>query len=531
MKHRHVTIFLCLFLVVALLFASCGDDDDDDDNDGIDDDNVDDDATDDDATDDDLDDDDDDTPAPHAPRFVRPQLPLNPHYVAASHNSYIWRGLQGILSQVGSLGLTDSLDKSQVFLEIDVNDVGDDGDFWVHHNDSTGRVRLSSLLRNLRWWSDTHPDHQPIVLGFEWNVGTGTEEMDDLRALFAEFLVAPSPLTETGPLYAMRDWLDELLLNLDSATREEIDALTPRELARVVGYPTPAQMRGRVLLEVSSEMYAALPAFFLMGGDGQIDNNSESSLEDLTLISANRAEQRLTRVYPKGERIFSLNYDLFTGLRNGVSNSAMNMQWTSVADKAVYAFLDENAPGFAPVGEMLTDDGVPARLGPPVFATAFAATAPAQASLTVTFDDSRGLPDAPLAIFQVIVVGLRGGEVTSISAPLATALSERHDDGLSAVFGLSPQAATIEVAVEVAGDEEGYELFVVGPTVADMTIVAPSSDAGGAIWLSPSFTAIDLTPTGACTTLGPFGERLYGNVVEGECDAADNPSFLREMNF
>jgi len=284
-------------------------------------------------------------------------------------------------------------------------------------------------------------------------------------------------------------------------------------------------------LEVSSEMYTVQPAFFLMGDDGQIKNNSESSLEDLAMISANRAEQRLTRVYPKGERIFGGNYDLFTGLRNGVSNSAMNMQWISAADKAVYAFLDEAAPGFAPVGEMLTDDGVSARLGPPVFATAFAAPTSTQVSLTVTLDDSLGLENAPLAIFQVIVVGLRDGEVVSIAAPSATALSERHDDGLSAVFGLSPQMTTVEVTVEVAGDEEGYELFVVGPTVADVTIDAPASDAGGAIWLSPSFTAIALTPTGACTTLGPFGERLYGDVIDDACDAADNPSFLREMSF
>ncbi len=329
----------------------------------------------------------------------------------------------------------------------------------------------------------------------------------------------------------MTDWLDEYLLNLDAATREEIDALTPRELAWVVGYPALGRLRGRVLLEVSSEMFAVQPAFFLMGDDGQIKNNSESSLEDLAMISANRVEQRLTRVYPKGDRIFSGNYDLFTGLRNGVSNNAMNMQWTSAANKTVYAFLDEAAPGFAPVGEMLTNDGVAPRMGPPVFATAFAAPAPAQASLTVTLDDSLGLSDAPLAIFQVIVVGLSGGEVVSISAPSATALSDRPDDGLTAVFALSPQATTIEVTVEVAGDEAGYELFVVGPTVADMTIDAPASDAGGAIWLSPSFNAIGLTPTGECTTLGPLGERLYGNVIGDACDAADNPSFLREMSF
>ncbi|MHA1567950.1 MAG: phosphatidylinositol-specific phospholipase C domain-containing protein, partial [Alphaproteobacteria bacterium] len=398
--------------------------DDDVANDDTDDDLLNDDIIDDDLLDDDTGD--DDTTSLQPVRYVRPDLPLNAYHIAATHNTYIWRGAQGFAALVSSLGLTQSLDKGQRFMEIDVFDVIGDGDFWVHHGGSTGRVRLSGLLRNVRWWSDTHPEHEVIVLGWQWSTDAGPLEMADLRALLAEFLEDPSPLVETGPLYDLDTWLANLIAQLDEPTRQAITALTPRELALVVGYPSIRELRGRVVLEMGGGVFEAQPAFFRMDDEGQVDNNSEATLEDLAKIAQNRMDQRLTRVYTGGGRVLSSNYDLFKSMAAGATNSALNMEWTSPATREVYAFQDENAPGFAPAGYVQTVDELPTRLGPPVFVTAFAATE--EMELDLAFDAEIGLPAAPIVLFHVIVEGLSGGTMTDVDITDPAAIVLRESD-------------------------------------------------------------------------------------------------------
>ncbi|MHA1568947.1 MAG: hypothetical protein ACTSXZ_05715, partial [Alphaproteobacteria bacterium] len=65
----------------------------------------------------------------------------------------------------------------------------------------------------------------------------------------------------------------------------------------------------------------------------------------------------------------------------------------------------------------------------------------------------------------------------------------------------------------------------------DLTLSEPPAGRGGAIWISPTFTAVGLESTGACATLGRFGERLFGAWDGERCDVSSNPSFLVEMRF
>ena len=506
-------------------------DDDTTDDDTVDDDTVDDDTVDDDTVDDDTGD--DDTAPALPPEFIRPDLPINVYHLGATHNSFIWRGLQGVVTLVSSMGVIDSLQKGQVFLELDVNGVTDDGDFLISHGGSTGTFRLSSAFRNLRWWSDTRPDHEVVVIGFQWGVGASPEVMAALRELLAEFFEDPSPMTETGPLYSLADWLDELTVNLDQTTRDALLALSPRDLVRVAGYPTIEQLRGKIVLETNAEMFALQPAFFLMGETGQIDNNSEATLDDLTEISAHRVAQRLTRVYPRGDRIFSGNFNVFKGLLHGVSNNALNMQWTSLNSRSVFAFLDENAPGFAPAGHVLTDGEIPNRLGPPVFCTALAAPETTTVDLDLSFDAELSLPDAPLVLFHLLVQGLSWGATgaVTIDDPEAVVLAERENIARVVTVALPAGTEDVSLSLELAGDEAGYEMHVIGPTVSGMMLggVLPKGD--GTIWISPTFTPVGLTPTDRCTTLGSAGKRLYGQWDGIDCDASNNPSFLIEMEF
>jgi len=509
--------------------SASGDDDDDDDNDNNDnddDDNDDDDNNDDnnDNDDDDNDNNDDDDNDAATPLFVRPDLPFNVYHPAATHNTYIWRGLQGILTEATSMGYVGALMKEQVFMEIDVNETTTDGDFLINHGGLTNSIRLSSIFRNIRWWSDTRPGHPPIVLGFEWNVETTETEMAALRALLDEFLIASSPLTADGPLYSYDDWLTERLAALEPAAREYVASLTPRDAVRGAGYPTVRELRGKVLLECNSALFAQQPAFFLMGGDGQIDNHSEDSLDDIALISANRAAQRLTRMYTT-TIVTGANFDLLLALYNGVSNSALNHQLTTPQSPAVYPFLDEHWPGFAPDATVLTVDDIPARLGPPVCVTGLAPATAATYAFDVYFAEEMTLPDAPLFFFSLAVYG----DAVTVAAPEAVKLVESQADGFFGAFAAPVDLGSVRLEVTVAGAVNGYELYLTGPALAGMVPAEENPAGAPTFWTSPKFDLIDLAPTGRCSALGPAGQRLFGEWDGLSCTAGENPSYMIEV--
>ncbi|NLH48563.1 MAG: hypothetical protein GX444_08155 [Myxococcales bacterium] len=537
MSPRGWLLICAIFLLLSL--AACDDDDPstdpgqaDDDNDDTSPLDDDDDDNDDNDNDDDNDDnDDDDTPAPLL-YFVQPDLPLNAYHLAASHNTFIWKGLQGVLTVVASMGVLDALQKQQVFIELDVNETTADGDFLISHSETTNRVRLSSVFRNVRWWSDIHPGHPPINLGFEWNVGTGEAETAALRALIEEFFVEPSPLTAAGPLLDLAAWTDERVTALDEATQGAIRALSPADLARVLGYPTVRELQGKVVFEVGDSLAATQPYFFLMAGDGQISNNSQDSLDDLELIAGVRAAQRLTRVYTTTV-VFGGNYDIFRAMTNGVSNAALNHQRTTGDDPEVYAFADEYFPGFAPDATLAAVDPVPARLGPPVFVSAVAAAEGTDLWLYVPYDPALGLPDAPVAVANVAVRGLGGGTVSGVAPDAATTvLVDREDESRFLVVAVDPATVQSTIFLHLDGDPFGYEILVSGPTVnAPAVNKSAAGGKGGTLWASPKFELVDLTPTGRCASLGPGGERRYGAWDGLACDAGENPSFLIEAAY
>lgn len=521
-----------IFLLIAA--AACAESSSENDRASFGDDNEDDDRTPGHIDDDDLSDDDNDDTSPHgddddddeatAALFIRPDLPINVYHQAVTHNTYIWRGLQGILSEAASMGYIASFLKNQVFTEIDVSEATAEGDFLINHNGYTNSLRLSSIFRNIRWWSDTRPGHPPIVLGFEWNAGMGETEMAALGALIEEFLIAPSTLADDGPLLSYDDWLAGRLAGLDEPVRTYVTALAPADAMRVVGYPTVRELQGRVLLETDSEMFAFQPAFFLMGGDGQIDNNSQDSLDDIALISVNRAAQRLTRMYTTSV-VTGANYDLFHSLRNGVSNSALNHQLTNPDHPAVFPFFDEHWPGFAPDATVQTVDEIPARLGPPVFVGGFAAEGPATYTFDATFDPTLTLPEAPVFFFSLAVYG---GE-TTVAAPAAVSLIERPAGGYFGVFAAPNDGRAVRVTLTVEGSPTGYEVYLTGPAVSAMVPVKGNPTGAPPFWTSMKFTLVDLSPTGRCAALGPGGERLFGRWGGLACDAGYNPSFLIEV--
>ena len=151
----------------------------------------------------------------------------------------------------------------------------------------------------------------------------------------------------------------------------------------------------------------------------------------------------------------------------------------------------------------------------------------------VSFDGTQGLADAPVVVFRVVARGLAGGGAFSLTSenPDLRVLAETEGLPGSWVLAMPAETAFVELALEVEGDEEGFTLHVVGPTVSDLEIDGTPEGPGGTLWISPTFTAVDIWPTGVCTTLGPGGERLYGGWDLVGCDASDNPSYLVKMAF
>jgi hypothetical protein len=527
LKARPAAVVLVLLL--AFLFVACaGDLDDGDDGDDAmpsDDDTTpgdDDDDNDDDDDDDDDDNDNDDT----APQFVRPDWPLNACHIATTHNTFIWRGLQGVTTVVSSLGPIQVLENNQVFIELDVNEMLPDGDFLIDHSGTTGWIRLSSVLRNLRWWSDTRPGHQPLIIGFQWGVGDSPEVMADLEALIDEFLIGPSPLTATGPLYSLDDWFDERLANFPPDTADVVRALPRNELGRVIGYPTLGELTDRVMLEFTGSVFPLQRSFFELGGGGQIDNQPASQIENLDLIAGLRAERRLLRLYAQSP--IGLNFDFRQAMRNGISNNALNHQWTSPITPAVYVFADENLPGFAPDGTTNTVAGVPARLGPLV---AVAGSSAGTATFTLSFDGAIGIDDPPLVVYEISVEPAGAGDVTTITHDAeATVLVERVGATRFQAVALPAGVTETTVTVQLAAGG-GYLVQVSGPTLAEVTADLPPGPAGKTLWTSPHFEPLGLSPTGACTALGPGPERVYGTAEANGCSAVDHRSYLIEVSF
>ena len=108
----------------------------------------------------------------------------------------------------------------------------EDGDFPVNHGGSTQSIRLSSVFRNVRWWSDTHPGHEMIVLGFQGGIDTGEESMGLFRDLLREFFEDPSPLTDAGPLFSLEDWVAGMTAALDQDVIDAVSELTSRSRRR-----------------------------------------------------------------------------------------------------------------------------------------------------------------------------------------------------------------------------------------------------------------------------------------------------------
>lgn len=465
------------------------------------------------------------------PMFVRPFLPINAYHLAATHNTFIWTGpAAGPTSRVSSLGLIRALDLGQLFMELDVKHPVGDGDFVVNHSNATESVRLSSLLRNVRWWSDTHPGHEMIVLGFQWGAGTDGEVIPNLNALIDRFLAGPSPLSETGPLYALADWIAEMTAPLSSDVQSAIADLTPREITLVLGYPTIQKMRGKVVLEMTGgRQWDDTPSFFKMAGDGQITNDPVSSLDDVSAHTDNRIGQRLTRIYSSTP--FNGNYDIFDGLMYGVSNNALNMRFADRTKKAAYVFLDENSPGYAPAGYVETTEGAPTRMGPPVFVALFGSDDTEGIFFTMEFDPKTGLENAPAVFFRVTAKGLSGGDVLAIESVMnrATLIRTDIDGSYSVVFSADPAMQDIQIKIETGRDPLGYEVYFTGPTVASVTPDVRLQKADGTIWISPTFDSINLIPTGNCSVLAEGGTRLFGTLKGLMCDASNNPSFMVEM--
>jgi hypothetical protein len=537
MNQTPISILLLLIAVFVLAIFGCGNDDDppssedfgatgeDDDDDN----NI----GDDDDDDDDDNDDNDDNDTVEVPKFVRPELPINAYHMAATHNTFIWSGpAGGPTTLVSSLGLIRALNLGQLFLELDVTESDGNGDFLIDHSGATQSVRLSSVLRNIRWWSDTHPGHEMIVIGFQWGAGTSAQTVEELNDLLAEFLVDASSVTATGPLYSLTDWLAETTASLDQPNRDAIAALNPTDIAKVAGYPAIETMRQKVVLETTGGLWDKVPAFFLLGGSGQFVNIPEGSLGDIAAHTDIRMAQRLTRVYTSG-RAWPTNYNLYDGFANGVSNSALNMAYVTTAKKEAFAFMDEEATGYAPPGYVQTVGGFPTRLGPPVFVGAFPAEDPGTVTLEVSFDEALGIVNPPAIFCRVIVTGLFGGEIDSIASNHPNAVVLRESTGSTAMllFALPAGELSAEIEIQLAGDFTGYEFHLTGPTVSAVAISDVPAGSAPSIWISPTFDPVEMEMTGACTTLGSKGVRLFGDFDGELCDASANPSFHVEMIY
>ncbi|MCZ7586796.1 MAG: hypothetical protein M5R36_27580 [Deltaproteobacteria bacterium] len=161
---------------------------------------------------------------------------------------------------MSSLGPIDAFDWGQVFIELDDHGpVGDD--ILINHSGATQSIRLSSVLRQIRWWSDTHPGHHPLVVGFQSGTSTDTPSMDLLRSLLTEHLKDASYVTGAGPLYSLEDYVEDKIAGLDSDTRDALRALSPNETALVLGYPTIEEIRGKILIEARGAQFDTQPAF------------------------------------------------------------------------------------------------------------------------------------------------------------------------------------------------------------------------------------------------------------------------------
>ncbi|KMZ66673.1 Phosphoinositide phospholipase C [Zostera marina] len=241
--------------------------------------------------------------------------PLSHYFVFTGHNSYL-SGNQ-LTSESGVDPIIKALQKGVRVIELDIWPNSSDDDIEVYHgNTLTSRVKFVDCLEAIKEHAFSASPY-PVVLNFENHL---TPELQAkaatmVKQTFGDLLFYPK-ISSMKEFPSPQSLMNRIIVSAEPPT----DVNTSSEYNNIItikdGKPKDGLLK-ETLSAIDSNNVSQLNL-----EESDLQEASESYAPDLARFSLNN----IIRVYPKGLRIDSSNYDPFPGWINGAQMVAFNMQ-------------------------------------------------------------------------------------------------------------------------------------------------------------------------------------------------------------
>lgn len=254
--------------------------------------------------------------------------PLSHYFVFTGHNSYL-TGNQ-LTSESGVNPIINALHRGVRVIELDIYPNSSGEDIEVYHGSTlTSRVKLIDCLEAIKEHAFSASPY-PVVLNFENHL---TPELQAKAAMmvkqtFGDLLFYPKNSTMMKEFPSPHSLMNRIIVSAEPPTDEEVDdkneikdhVNTSSEYKNIItikdGKPEDGLLK-EALTTIDSKNVRQLNM-----GESDLQEASESYAPEMVRFSLDN----IIRVYPKGIRIDSSNYDPFPGWINGAQMVAFNMQ-------------------------------------------------------------------------------------------------------------------------------------------------------------------------------------------------------------